>query len=76
MKPVHIVKGIPKALKILMGQSRNQIQMQVDVISLLKFAYHLADVRKRTLSVNRLQGIFVGGLYADFKLEQPRPHLL
>ena len=63
-----------EAFVILKRKSRDQIQMLMYILPLLHFLYGLLNFIKTGLSPYFPDGLFIGGLYPDLKLDQPRPH--
>ena len=71
---IHIVKGMAEALKILIGKARDQIQMNVDILSCQQ-AFHVSlQPSPLHRAPYRVKGLHVRGLDAHFQLNQARPH--
>ena len=48
--------------------------MLMDIISLFNLQHNTGELRKIHISINGLNGFFIGRLYPDFKLKQPFAH--
>ena len=64
-----------KAFKILVGQSRNEIKMEINILETTQFLHHLFQPHKVHLPADFFYGNVVCGLHTDFKLHQPWPHI-
>ena len=71
---VYLVKRTAEALTILIGKARDQIQMLMYIPALLYLLNCLCYLIKTGLSLYLPDGLFIGRLYSDLKLDQTRPH--
>ena len=74
MESVNIVERTSKRIIILIRQTRNQVQMLMDISAIFDLLHDFRQSRKIHITINGTDGLWIGGLDTDFKLEQPLPH--
>ena len=71
---VHIVERTDKAVHILIGQPRDQIQMHVDIVLRMYPHDRMAQPVEACKPPDLLKRLRISGLHADFQLHKPRAH--
>ena len=70
LQTIHIVEGFSERCIILMGQTCNKIQMLMNISPFFDLFYDTCQFIKIHISVDGMDGMGIGGLHTDFKLEQ------
>ena len=72
--PVHIIKRTVESIIILIRKSCDQIQVLVDVSKAVHLRNTSLQFVKIHMSVDRMNGVRICGLYTDLKLDKSGTH--